>query len=211
MLEAMKRRYRKAILRKLLLEDKEGRSIIDFVKSINIKDVVYTIATAWDEVPAMTIIKSWHNLLAKDGASDRNTEASQPMPTVESDDQDGSCEMLIRELDSSLTDNDISSWLDSDSSDPGYQLLSDEDIISSITSPSQDEDTYEEEEGDTDTNEVPTCGAVADMLDLCMVWYEQQKESTAPSLLLLKKIRDLAATKRYSNLKQLTLFSFTKS
>lgn len=141
-LEAMKRRYRKAILRKLLLED-EGRSIIDFVKSINIKDV-YTIATAWDDVPAMTIIKSWHNLLAKDGASDRNTEASQPMPTVESDDQDGSCEMLIRELDSSLTD-DISSWLDSDSSDPGYQLLSDEDIIISITSPNQDEDTYEEE------------------------------------------------------------------
>lgn len=140
----------------------------------------------------------------------QNTEARQPMPTVESDDQQ-TCEMLIHKLDSSLTDDNIRSWLDSDSNDPGYQLLSDEDIISSITSPTQDknEDTCEEEEGDTDIHEVPTCGAVTDMLDKCMVWYEQQNESTALSLLLLKKIRDLAATKRYSNMKRLTLFSFT--
>ena len=88
-LEAMKRRYRKAILRKLLLEDQDGRSIVEFVK-INIKYVVYTIATAWDGVPALTIVKSWHNLLGsggKDGASQQNTAISHPMPTVESDDQ----------------------------------------------------------------------------------------------------------------------------
>lgn len=45
-LEAMKRRYRKALLQKLLLEDQEGRSIIQFVKKINMKDVVYMAATA---------------------------------------------------------------------------------------------------------------------------------------------------------------------
>ena len=126
-LEAMKRRYRKAVLRKLLLEDQDGRSIVDFVKKINIKDVVHTIATAWDDVPALTIVKSWHNLLGsggKDGASQQNTAISHPMPTVESDDQ-WTCEMLIHDLDSNLTDEDIRSWLDSDSNDPGYQLLSD--------------------------------------------------------------------------------------
>ena len=47
-LEAFKRRYRKALLHKLLLEDQEGRSIIDFVKKINMKDVVYMTAAAWD-------------------------------------------------------------------------------------------------------------------------------------------------------------------
>ena len=62
-LEAMKRRYRKAVLRKLLLEDQDGRSIVDCVKKINIKDMVYTIATAWDDIPALTRVKSWHNLL----------------------------------------------------------------------------------------------------------------------------------------------------
>ena len=112
------------------------------------------------------------------------------MPTIESDDQK-TCEMLVRDLDSNLTDEDIRSWLDSDGNDPGYQLLSNDDIISNITSPNQVEDSSEEDEGDTDTHEIPTCGAVADMLDEYIVWYKQQKESSAPSSLLLKKIRAL--------------------
>ena len=178
-LEAMKRRYRKAVLRTLLLEDQDGRSIVEFVK-INIKDVIYTTATACEDVPALTIAKSWHILLGSDGKDGaRDTEMSQPMSTVESQDQQ-TCETLIRDLDKNLTDEDIRSWLDSDSNDPGYQLLSDDDIISNITSPTQDEDDSEEE-GDTDTKGIPTCGAVADMLDK---WYKQQKESSATSLLL---------------------------
>ncbi len=46
-IEAMKRRNRKAMLQKLLLEDQEGRSIIEFVKQINMKDV-YMAAAAWE-------------------------------------------------------------------------------------------------------------------------------------------------------------------
>lgn len=41
-LEAMKRRYRKAVLRKLLLEEQDGRSMVNFVKKMDIIDVVYT-------------------------------------------------------------------------------------------------------------------------------------------------------------------------
>lgn len=212
-LEAMKRRYRKAMLRKLLLEDQEGRSIVDFVKKIDIKQVVYMIASAWDDVSSLTIAKSWHNLLGSGDNCGENqpnvqsTETSQA--SVQSDDQ-STCEMLIHELDGNLTNEDVSSWLNSDSSDPGYQLLSDDEIIDSITTHIPDDDGSDEEEDESDTQETPTCGAVAEMLDKCLVWYEQQKESMATSLLMLKNIRDLAATKRYSNLKQLTLLSFTK-
>ena len=49
-MEALKRRYRKALLQKLILEDAEGRSVIQFVKQINIKDVVYMSAAAWDDL-----------------------------------------------------------------------------------------------------------------------------------------------------------------
>ena len=42
-LEALKRWYRKALLQKLLLEDENGRSIVEFVKQINMKDVVYML------------------------------------------------------------------------------------------------------------------------------------------------------------------------
>ena len=56
-LEALKRRYRKSLL---LLEEPEGRSIIQFVKQINMKDVVYMTAAAWDDVP---LARSWNKLL----------------------------------------------------------------------------------------------------------------------------------------------------
>ena len=49
---------------------------------------------------------------------------------------------------------------------------------------------------------------VKDMLDKCLLWYERQEECTSTSLLLLKLVRDLAATKRFLKLKQLKLDSF---
>ena len=59
-LEALKRRYCKSLLQKMLLE---GRSIIQFVKQINMKDVVYMTAAAWDDIPPLTIARSWNKLL----------------------------------------------------------------------------------------------------------------------------------------------------
>ena len=54
--------------------------------------------------------------MAKMEASQRDTDMSHPMYTVESNDQ----QTLIRDLDKNLADEDIRSWLDSDSNDPGY-------------------------------------------------------------------------------------------
>ena len=39
-LEAMKRSYKKSLLRSLLMADNYGKSMIEFVKKINIKDVI---------------------------------------------------------------------------------------------------------------------------------------------------------------------------
>lgn len=62
------------------------------------------------------------------------------------------------------------------------------------------------------TSTSPSSGEVKDMLDKCLLWYERQEESTSTSLLLLKRIRDLAATKHFSNLKQSKLdFFFAQS
>ena len=98
-----------------------------------------------------------------------------------------------------------------DSSNPGYQLLTDKEIIQQVVNPSAEEDT--DMEDDEDQDELTTTissGQVANMLEQCLKWYEQQDEATASSLLLLKRIRDLAANKRYKNLKQLTLSSFVE-
>ena len=68
-IEAMKRRYQKALLQKLLLEDEEGRSIVQFVKQINMKDVVYMAAAVWEDIPTLTLTKSWNKLLNTPGST----------------------------------------------------------------------------------------------------------------------------------------------
>ena len=63
-MEAIKRRYGKSLLQKLLFEDEEGRSIIEFVKSINMKDVVYMTAAAWEDISSLTVQNFWNKLLS---------------------------------------------------------------------------------------------------------------------------------------------------
>ena len=156
-------------------------------------------ATAWDDLPSSTLARSWNKLLPAVDSTEQSSSAEGD-PAVE-------CEDLARQLDSGLQEEDIMEWMDGNSDDQGYQLLSDDDIIRQVTQ--SDEATEEDEE---DINEealnIPGSGEVKDMLDKCLLWYERQEDSTSTSLLLLKRIRDLAATKRFTNLKQLKLDSF---
>ena len=196
-IEAMKRRYRKALLQKLLLEDQEGRSIIQFVKQINIKDVVYMTATAWEDIPSLTLMKSWNKLL-------RTAEVS-----VDSGDGIDEVLQLAQQLDSNLETEDVNTWINVDSGAKGYELLSDEDIVKQVTQTNDKEDTEEDDGDETEEiKDIPCSGDVKDMLNRYLLWYERLDECTATSLLLLKRVRDLAAAICFANLKQLTLHAF---
>ena len=50
-LEALKRRYRKSLLRDILLSDDEV-DIVQFLKAINMKHVIEKVAVSWDEINA---------------------------------------------------------------------------------------------------------------------------------------------------------------
>ena len=205
-LEALKRRYRRSILQKLLMQDQAGQSVIEGIKGINMKDVVYMCADAWDDIPAVTLTRSWNKLLASDKTNDSDQQPEG------ADCQGQSVKSLAKELDNNLTDDDIANWMKEDSSDPGYQVFTDEEIIQQTVSPSVEEDRGmgDDEDQDEPTTTISS-GQAADVLEQCLKWYEHQDEATASSLLLLKRIRDLAASKRYKNLKQLTLTSFIQA
>lgn len=85
--------------------------------------------------------------------------------------------------------------MNEDSNNPGYQHLTDEEIIQQVVNPTAEEDTDMEDDEDQDEPTTTiSSGQVADMLEQCLKWYEQQDEATASSLPLLQRIRDLAAT-----------------
>ena len=62
-LVALKRRYKKKLLRRLLIEDENGVSLIDFLKSVNMKIVTELIAESWGEIKESTLRKSWRKIM----------------------------------------------------------------------------------------------------------------------------------------------------
>lgn len=62
-LQALKRNYKKKLIRRLVLEDDRGESVLDFLKSINMKSVVKLVSEAWDEVKVDTFRKSWRKII----------------------------------------------------------------------------------------------------------------------------------------------------
>ena len=61
------------------------------------------------------------------------------------------------------------------------------------------------------SQQVATCEGVTRLMDKYLTMYKCQDEWTAPSLMVLKNFRDLAAQKRFSNAKQLTLRTYFHS
>lgn len=174
--------------------------MIDFVKKINVKDAVYMTAGAWDDIPSLTLSKSWLKLL---GTGHGITETSDDNA------EEQTCEELAKQLDNNLSDSDISDWIGADSCDPGYQVLTDLDIAEQVTSTDTQPSTENEPDSESEdsSSDIPTNGEAMEMLDKCLAWYECQSDAIPTSIMLLKRIRDLAAKQRYASLKQLTLQS----
>lgn len=71
-------------------------------------------------------------------------------------------------------------------------------------------DNSDDDQSSAQPSGVPTHAAAAEMFEKCVLWYEHQDEAEPETLLHLKKVHTLAATKRFSNLKQKTLSSFAR-
>ena len=72
-LKCLKLLYRKKLLSRLLIEDDRGQSLVDFLKSINMKKVTELITEAWKEVKAETIRKSWQKIIPIPSAPSKKT------------------------------------------------------------------------------------------------------------------------------------------
>ena len=114
---ALKRRYKRKLLHRLIIEDENGSSIIDFLKSVNMKVVVEMIAESWEEISASTLRKSWKKIVAMQGAD------SQSDHEPSSREQDGDNDKFVHEfqvLGVNLHEDDVCTWLENDSNDSGF-------------------------------------------------------------------------------------------
>ncbi|GFX82608.1 uncharacterized protein TNCV_1192831 [Trichonephila clavipes] len=86
-----------------------------------------------------------------------------------------------------------------DAEDCGFQMLNDDEIMTSVQEESDAAEDETDKDEDNNNNESSKSSSNADTLsalETAMEWYEQQSECCPTQLLLLKRIRDLAAKKR---------------
>lgn len=196
-LQALKQNYRKMLLRSLL-EENEEMTILQKLKKITIKDVIYWVAEAWDKTQKGALQKSWKNLWPdlefvetvfpqEKGRLDLLKLVKQ-MPGCENEEED--C---------------VEEWTGVD--DCGYEEYTDEDIIAVVQGTSADADDSEEE-GDAPTD-VVSHTAAASALDLALRYVEQHAAATPTDVMFMRRWRNIASSSRFSALLQKKITDFT--
>ncbi|KAK9759302.1 DDE superfamily endonuclease [Popillia japonica] len=69
-----KRSYRKQLLHRLLLAEKEEESVILFVKKVNLKDCIYMLTDAWESLTETNLQRAWRKLWPYDEGKDDDEE-----------------------------------------------------------------------------------------------------------------------------------------
>ena len=91
--------------------------------------------------------------------------------------------------------NGLCEWLESDIGDPRFQILTEDEIVDSVIAETNDQIVTDEEKCDEIDNKGPTHSEAFDTFETAMAWCERQSECCSTQLLLLKRMRDLAAKK----------------
>ena len=215
-LVSIKRRYKRKILEELLFQNDEGMSIVQFLKQIDMLKVSTIIAASWDEISARSLRLSWRKILpegpsVEDASED---ESSVRECSVEDASEDDSCvrgcASIFQELGLELCEDEIEEWLETDNNDHGYAHLNDDEIISDIIEKPTQEETEEPEDVD-DAIQTITHSSVIQMFDGCMKWLQEQNVSNTHNMTVLRELRELAARKRISALKQKKMTDYCSS
>ena len=206
-LEALKHHYRRKLLEELLFRDDEGVSIVEYLKSTDMLKVINIVAASWDEIAPTSLQLSWRKLLSTsssgstgDTAVDTSDDTAGDISDEEHLVQD--CATLFDELGMELTVDEVEEWLQSDTSDRGYTHLNDDEIIATVLNESEGDEAEETEPGSTPQTKNMSHSEAIKMFDGCMQYLQEQNEDTVHNLIMLKELREMAARKRISGLKQ---------
>ncbi|GFU62346.1 uncharacterized protein TNCV_1447521 [Trichonephila clavipes] len=96
-----------------------------------------------------------------------------------------------------------------DAEDCGFQMLNDDEIVTSVQEESDPvDDETDEDEDNNENSKGPSNADAFSALETAMEWYEQQSECCPTQLLVLKRVRDLAAKKRRCTMVQQKISDF---
>lgn len=198
-LETLKRNYRRNLLSSLINAMDEGEDMVEKLRRINLKDVAYDVAQSWESVGANTIAKSWKILLQENQENSPDDENLQQQTEPENT----TLLSLLRKVPgcADATEVDVNEWIVQDEE---FEVT-DEEIVNMVNEKEEEDDeadVVEESAPKISHNE----GHKA--LETALKYVEQLEETSSTEVLLLKRLRDLAAKKRLTAGKQKTITNF---
>ncbi|XP_014276200.1 jerky protein homolog-like [Halyomorpha halys] len=186
-MDYLKRSYRKLLLESLLNESKDSKSLDEVLKRINLKDVIYCLAEAWDNLKEFTLEKSWSKVI-EDSVSE--------IPSENTIDEISSEEMnsLIKKFPGyeNVDNSEVVEWLNSDT----HYELTDQEIVEVVL-----ESTDEDEDNSVivETERIVTAEEAFNALQVALNFVKQSEEATPDDVLLMKRWLGIAAIKRTEN------------
>ncbi|XP_069170795.1 jerky protein homolog-like [Procambarus clarkii] len=109
------------------------------LKNYTIKEAVYNWAKVWSELKESTLKNSWKKLLT---STVRNEEDEEMDFEGFTDEIHG----MFRNAGENLERQDVVDWLEQDANDPGYGVMSEDEILQSVTGEVDEEDEEGSEE-----------------------------------------------------------------
>uniref|UniRef100_A0A1B6LJJ7 HTH CENPB-type domain-containing protein n=1 Tax=Graphocephala atropunctata TaxID=36148 RepID=A0A1B6LJJ7_9HEMI len=148
-IETMKRNYRRQLIRKLLLENEDEEGIVAQHKKINLKDCSYMVAEAWSMVKATTLRRAWNKLKGISTKEELQKEKEEQQRQKEEEErEEENDEVTVEEIRdiiinipgcSECSAEDVGEWLSCDSTDPGFQILDDDELVQSVVTAGSDD------------------------------------------------------------------------
>ncbi|KAJ8033528.1 Tigger transposable element-derived protein 2 [Holothuria leucospilota] len=122
-------------------QDRHGIRVLT-IQALTINYAVYMAAEAWEEVPPITIRRSWRKLgINCDEVDPKTTPVVADGELIEMAQALPGCENIERDH--------VKEWVNCDKTDPGYQILTDEEIVESVQSRKERESEDEEDDNKT--------------------------------------------------------------
>lgn len=202
-LEMMKRRYRKRLLQYLIAAIDNNEDYLATIKKVDMLDVIRWVSESWEEIPNISLVRSWKILLDHEGNNFNLASETEAVQGVEVESDNNELLSMLEKLPGceEASAEDVREWMAGDE----IEEISDSDFVQMVT----EGEEAEGEEIEIETGkELISHSEGLNMIEAALEYISQQDEATPADIICLRKWRDIASRKRASNVKQLSIKGF---
>ena len=208
-----KRLYRKHLVKAITA--RENRSLADFLKTLNVKEAIFILSAAWEEVTEKCIKGCWRKGLGDafeiDSDSDFEGFTAEDLHQAEQnlrgqDDFSPTDLLDAQRAFGNIAEADVEAWLDVDADLPTTTHLTEEEIVmnataTTTTAPDDDDD-------DVDMEPLPSMSTVMACLQTSLRWLESSENATSAQVVHMRNIIAQASAEARASCKQRKLTDF---